>query len=50
MTELDRYVFYWNKGTVYFLHSWAGMRSPGPSRTISEEGNAGWTIGMDGVA
>jgi hypothetical protein len=42
MSELDRYVFYWNKGTAYFLHSWAGMRSPGPFKTL----HVAATIGM----
>lgn len=36
MTEFDRYVFYYNAGKVFFLHSWAGMRSPGPFKTLDE--------------
>lgn len=43
MTEFDRYVFYANsRGNVYFLLSWAGMRSPGPFKTL----HTAFTIGM----
>jgi hypothetical protein len=42
MTEFDRYVFYFNKGKVYFLVSWANMASPGPFTTLE----VGQTLGM----
>lgn len=42
MTKFDHYVFYFNKGTVYFLKSWEGMSSPGPFVTLS----VGETLGM----
>ena len=46
MTEFDRFVLYANKGIVYFLHSWAGMSSPGPFKTLATK----QTLGMDGIA
>lgn len=35
MTRFELYVFYSNKGVVYFLKSWEGMSSPGPFETIA---------------
>lgn len=45
MSEFDRFVVYSNKGVVYFLHSWAGMRSPGPFKTLT----TAETLGLDGI-
>jgi len=45
MTEFDRYVFYYNKNVCYFLHSYAGMSSPGPFITL----HTVCVFGLDGV-
>lgn len=49
ITGLDRYEMSYHKNWLYLRHSWAGMSSPGPYRTIWQDLCPGWTLGLDGV-